>query len=501
MIQSWQEFKTLHDQFALGHLDTETPCPLTQNLSHEANNDPAKAWQSIFSVDFQMLEKLNEYSVKIETLSKDVKATLDQGGRIFLAGCGATGRLSLSLEAIWRFLNKNDQVISFMAGGDSALIRAIERFEDYPDLGARQLKELGFTNKDLLIASSEGGETPFVIGAAIEAANIGGKSWFNYCNPNSQLMLLKRCETILKDKRIQKISFVLGPQALSGSTRMQASTALMLVGGLALFFNEDSKSALKEITSKLANDLKQLNLNEWASLSKKEAALIDANQCVSYITPDDFGICVLTDTTERGPTFSMTPFEHVDEPLDKPALNYMAVESATDTSDAFFKILGHKPRTLDWPELDGRANDARLNGFELTKARISSRKIKSILAVLTCADDGFSLEIDGEIANATSTDDHLLYKHLLLKMILNTHSTVLMGRLGRYEDNVMTWVRPSNLKLIDRTLRYSAYLLSRRNIKVDQNALGEKLFLMLPKAQLDEPIVMRLVQSFSSDVR
>ena len=208
MIQSWQEFKTLHDQFALGHLDTETPCPLTQNLSHEANNDPAKAWQSIFSVDFQMLEKLNEYSVKIETLSKDVKATLDQGGRIFLAGCGATGRLSLSLEAIWRFLNKNDQVISFMAGGDSALIRAIERFEDYPDLGARQLKELGFTNKDLLIASSEGGETPFVIGAAIEAANIGGKSWFNYCNPNSQLMLLKRCETILKDKRIQKISFV-----------------------------------------------------------------------------------------------------------------------------------------------------------------------------------------------------------------------------------------------------------------------------------------------------
>ncbi len=501
MIKSWEEFKVLHDQFALGHLDTETPCPLTQNLSHEANNDPAKAWQSIFNVDFKMLEKLNEYSPQIEALSKQVRATLDQGGRIFLAGCGATGRLSLSLEAIWRLINKNDQVISFMAGGDSALIRAIERFEDYPDLGARQLKELGFTNQDLLIASSEGGETPFVIGAAIEAANIGGKSWFNYCNPNSQLMLLKRCETILNDKRIQKISFVLGPQALSGSTRMQASTALMLVGGLALFFNEDSKSALKEITSKLADDLKQLNLDEWANLSKKEAALISCNQCVSYITPDDYGICVLTDTTERGPTFSMTPFEHVHEALDKPSLNYMAVESATDTADAFYKILGHQPRTLDWAELDGRANDSRLNGFELTKSRLNSRNINSTFAVLTAGNDGFSLEIDGEIANTCCSQSHLLYKHLLLKMILNTHSTVLMGRLGRYEDNVMTWVRPSNLKLIDRTLRYSAYLLSRRSIKVDQNALGEKLFLMLPSAQLDEPIVMRLVQSFSSDVR
>ncbi len=501
MIKTWEEFQALHDQFALGHLDTETPNPQTQTLSQDANDNPAKAWKSILSVDLLMLQKLRDYSDEIEKLALEVKSTLNNGGRIFLAGCGATGRLSLSLEAIWRFINKSDQVISFMAGGDSALIRAIERFEDYPDLGARQLEELGFTNKDLLIASSEGGETPFVIGAALEAANIGGKSWFNYCNPDSQLMLLSRCKEILKDKRIKKISFHLGPQALSGSTRMQASSALMLVAGISLFFNETAKATLKLYCDHLEVDLKQLDLDKWSLLSIKEADIIQSKKCVSYIAPDRFGICVLTDTTERGPTFSMAPFEHAQEPLDKPSLNYMAIDSATDAADAFYKILGHKPRTLDWPELDGRANDARLAGFELTKRRINERSIESIFAVLNEGTSVLSLEINGDIADAHTSLDHLLYKHLLLKIILNTHSTVLMGRLSRFENNVMTWVRPSNLKLIDRTLRYSSYLLSRMNIKVDQNSLGVKLFEMLPTAQLDEPIVMKLVQSFNSDVR
>ena len=83
--------------------------------------------------------------------------------------------MSLALETIWRMDCKNDvnlkeKVISFMAGGDVALIHSIEKFEDFPEFGARQLIENNFGENDLLIATTEGGETPWVIGAAEEAS-------------------------------------------------------------------------------------------------------------------------------------------------------------------------------------------------------------------------------------------------------------------------------------------------------------------------------------------
>jgi N-acetylmuramic acid 6-phosphate etherase len=53
-----------------------------------------------------------------------------------------------------------------------------------------------------------------------------------------------------------------------------------------------------------------------------------------------------------------------------------------------------------------------------------------------------------------------LFQHLLLKQLLNIHSTLVMGRLGRYEGNLMTWVTPSNRKLIDRATRYVKHLLA-----------------------------------------
>tara|TARA_R110000868_G_scaffold64597_2_gene194033 strand:- start:36 stop:1529 length:1494 start_codon:yes stop_codon:yes gene_type:complete len=497
MIDSWSEFQKLHAQFALGHLDTESPNPMTKGLGELTISNPCAAWKMIADVDLKMLRDLKNYQAQITGLGVAVEQTLASGGRIFLSGCGATGRLSLSLEALWRFKHGDDRVVSFMAGGDSALIRAIEKFEDYPQLGSRQLNELGFTKNDLLIASTEGGETPFVIGTALEAANIGGKSWLTFCNPSSQLTHLKRCHEVLSDARVQKISFSLGPQALSGSTRMQASSALMLVAGLSLFYGNKAGENLNIYCDQLTSDLKKLDLNQWANLSIKEASSIQMGECVSYVSPKEYAICILTDTTERGPTFSMTPFEHKDEPDDKPSLNYMVVDGALNANDGFLKILGHAPRTLNWPELDGRANEERLNGFELTKARLQKRLIKSKLAVLTHGNNGLSLEIDGDMAGVNCAREDLFYRHLLLKMILNTHSTVLMGQLGRFESNVMTWVRPSNLKLIDRSLRYAGLLLSEKAIKVDQNALGLKLFELLPNNRLDEPIVKKLVDSFS----
>lgn len=504
MVDSWEQFKKIHGQFALGHLDTETPNPMTKGLSQAITQDAVKGMELLRAVDLKMLEALGQWHAQVSELGREVENTLKSGGRIFLSGCGATGRLSLSLEALWRFERKTEQVVGFMAGGDTALIRAIERFEDYPELGARQLHELGFTKSDLLIASTEGGETPFVIGSAMAAAEMGANVWFNFCNPADQLKHLERCQLVLNDSRVKKLSLALGPQALSGSTRMQASSALMLVAGLALWFGAKAGEQLTQWTKDLGEDLKRINLNEWSELATREAEIIARNECVTYVTPANYSICILTDTTERGPTFSMIPFEHNEDPNDRPALNYMVVDGATSASDAFVKILGHAPRTLDWPELGGRADEARLNGFILTRSHLNERAITSHLMQLQVSETGLALEFAGQFAHAQTSNSDLFYRHLILKMLLNTHSTLLMGLLGRYKSNVMTWVRASNFKLIDRTLRYASLLLKEEGIKVDQNSLGLKLFELIPSANLDQPLVLTLAKHFaqmSEDVK
>src|SRR4030095_16560604 len=121
---------------------------------------------------------------------------------------------------------------------DVALVHSLEGFEDFPDYGARHLMELGFGPNDLLIASTEGGETPYVIGATLKAAEISSRPpQFLCCNPHEILVeRVERSRQVLADPRIRSFCLDIGPMALTGSTRMQASTVLMLVIGLALDF-------------------------------------------------------------------------------------------------------------------------------------------------------------------------------------------------------------------------------------------------------------------------
>lgn len=86
-----------------------------------------------------------------------------------------------------------------MAGGDIALIKSVEDFEDHPEFGVEQIKELGFSENDLLIASTEGGETPWVIGTVEYASEVSKrKQWFDYCNPDDILVnLVERSKRVL----------------------------------------------------------------------------------------------------------------------------------------------------------------------------------------------------------------------------------------------------------------------------------------------------------------
>jgi N-acetylmuramic acid 6-phosphate etherase len=83
-------------------------------------------------------------------------------------------------------------------------------------------------------------------------------------------------------------------------------------------------------------------------------------------------------------------------------------------------------------------------------------------------------------------------RHILLKLLLNAHSTLLMGRLGRYEDNLMTWVRASNGKLIDRAARYVAILHRRRTgTELPYARAVEAVFAVRDDLGADEPVVLK----------
>ena len=174
--QTADDFLKIADKFKLGCLLTEQQNPKTDNLSEYAKTDLPKAISIIKGLDIDLVHILKGKLPELEALYKQVNDTLETGGRIFICGCGATGRLSIVLETLWRqetrIIHKewSERVIAFMAGGDAALIKSVQDFEDHPEFACQQLIELGFKENDLMIGSTEGGQTSWVIGAVQKSA-------------------------------------------------------------------------------------------------------------------------------------------------------------------------------------------------------------------------------------------------------------------------------------------------------------------------------------------
>ncbi len=498
------------DQFKLGHLPTEAPHPLTTNLSELSKNNPEKACSILKEVDQNALGILKDKTRGIINLKQSIDETISSGKKIYLAGCGSTGRLSIALEVLWRTLKPDDseRVVGFMAGGDSALIKAIEDFEDHPEFAAKHLEYLGFKDGDLLIASSEGGETPFVIGAVEYAKKISSRSpFFLYCNPNDVLVKnIERSKHIIEDHGIFKINLSSGPMALSGSTRMQASTLIEYVIGLALFGPSNEISLKKRILEFIAF-IENLDFSFLVPFIMEESNLYLKGGFIVYET-DEYGITILTDTTERAPTFNLAPFENLLDTNPTPSLCYMGQKSTDETANAWNKILLRSPRTLDWPNYP-QTSAYYFQGFDVSGNAINWRTrildgLKVSLFSITREADCIVFDFAKNIHQIPIKDLPLLEEHLLLKLLLNIHSTLIMGRMDRYYKNIMTWVKPSCNKLVDRAIRYILILLEEEGIKgLDYNDVCIELFKQMDKISQSEPVVLKtmtaLKKSYSGE--
>jgi N-acetylmuramic acid 6-phosphate etherase len=150
-----------------------------------------------------------------------IAAALEQGGHLVYVGAGTSGRLGVldASECPPTFGVPPDLVRGIIAGGDRALRNAVEAIEDNPDMGAADLLASKFGPGDAVIGISASGRTPYVLGAIKKAGQIGTLTCGISCTPNSAL-------SQAVDYAIEP---VVGPEILTGSTRLRAGTATKMV--------------------------------------------------------------------------------------------------------------------------------------------------------------------------------------------------------------------------------------------------------------------------------
>lgn len=553
-----ERFLEIAGDFRLGDLVTELSHPRSTDLSQTARQDTAAGLGVLFDVDRDVVEayRIWAQSGQPGRMAAAAVDALRGGGKLFFTGCGATGRLSIQLDAIWRAFWQGqgdvrlkpdatrgadttrwqDRTRSVMAGGDFALIKSVEGFEDFVPFGRKQIADLGVAAGDVVFAITEGGETSFVIGTAWQGLDAGARVFFVYNNPDDVLRAhVRRSREVIDDPRIEKVNLTTGPMAVTGSTRMQATSSELLAmmtvlemvvrqlladaGALDPGMGDaaDVPRAMIAGVETVHAQLAGAPLREaLAALVEREEAVYRAGARTSYFA-GALGVDVLTDTTERSPTFCTPAFRKRGDTDAADSWTFLFTDEA-DTERAWPRLLRRAPQTIEWSDDDlltlldeetAAKQSAVLHEIglaELLRFRIGLdglndrpfRRGDAALAVLSAAADRHLIDpaggtfaqqlararaagtatgivgvgraadlrqLDGaaraagfglDVALEVPATPFLLdpLTRIGVKWLLNALSTCTMVRLGRVLGNRMIWVVPSNLKLIDRSTRY-----------------------------------------------
>lgn len=148
-------------------------------------------------------------------------ASFHAGGRLVYVGAGSSGRLGVldASECPPTFGSDPEQVVGVIAGGYTAVVRAVEGAEDRRDDGAKAMDDLGVTSEDTVVGIAASRRTPYVVAAIARARDLGARTVYVTCTPRAEFELPVDVA----------ICPVVGPEVLMGSTRMKAGTAQKMV--------------------------------------------------------------------------------------------------------------------------------------------------------------------------------------------------------------------------------------------------------------------------------
>ncbi|MCF8335322.1 MAG: hypothetical protein K9H65_01850 [Bacteroidales bacterium] len=530
--QKAEHFLNNEQQFHLGVLPTEQSNPKTRNLDSIFSSNPMEGVKTLLSVD-RDISPVAEKTLKDKEFREMVESGVEavsSGRKIIFSGCGSTGRLSTLLEGMWRHFFRaiyqdhpkiyekvkqyENSIFSIMTGGDYALIRAVEAFEDYMEFGRQQAREMEITKGDMLVAITEGGETSSVLGTLEEAADRQAKVFLMFNNPTAVLREhIERSRKAIDDPRVTVLDLYCGPMAIAGSTRMQATTSELLIAGSALetilhrvlqpllskeqleslnFREINYTRAFEEMLDGLTSEENTKTLAEYILLEKD---IYQENGLVTYFA-DALLMDILTDTTERSPTFMLSPYKQYDDTVSPPSWSFVK-HPLRPTPETWEYLLGRHPRCLNWDSdlyrklgADAVASaPPRVNKQELlkfligneedpsrtsrdpnvavainTKEETKHRNFTTFMEAFRQNAKSFQQQRTFIIGNSNLSADYRinydispsplnLLERLRVKLILNTISTGTMVLMGRVTSNWMSWVNISNKKLMDRGIR------------------------------------------------
>ena len=555
-LEASKDFLENEKQFHLGVIPTEQSNPKTRNLSATIAKDTQAGVKTILSADEDIAKvALGQFKTpEFEAFVSDIKRCMDERRKVVFSSVGASGRMAIQMDGAWRtfwqglvnkipahrfeFLEMAEVVSSFTTGGDRALVRSVENFEDYMTFGAKQVDEAEMTPGDVLVALSECGLSASINGSAVRGYELGIKTYYLFCNPEEILRNhLDRARAVFEcideyqankakgidnGKYIVKIPLFVGNMAVSGSTRMQVTTVELLAAGAALevaanrWLQENLTKeeleviggemiSLEEYAAAFESLNKQLSSGEaLAGLAKAveyEVETYNEKGLITYIT-HDYLLDIMTDTTERQPTFTLPPFKKYAEVTDN--LSWAYIKDPLYPSYVAWQHVFRRPiKGLEWTAEDYVEmkasqdiinNPPLVSGLEVLDYNIGyeddpsrySRKVSNLVLIdvngsatpevvawykkeLVKYSGGVVIRFGQIPAEKISENEiripielprtctDILY-HLLVKVAFNCLSTGTMAKMGRVFGNWMVQVLPTNKKLIDRSTRIIASL-------------------------------------------
>mgnify|MGYP000339055208 CR=1 FL=1 len=226
------------------------------NYNHLENMNISELINNINREDHTVAQSVQESIPQIVKLTEQIVSKLKEGGRLFYIGAGTSGRLGIldASECPPTFGTDPEKVIGIIAGGDFALRNSIENAEDDTQQAWKDLETYQITSKDILIGIAASGTTPYVIGGLAKAQEHGIPTGCIACNLNSPLAAVSD----------YPIEVIVGPEFLTGSSRMKAGTAQKLI--------------LNSITTATMIQLGHVKGNKMVDMQLKNDKLVDRAQ-------------------------------------------------------------------------------------------------------------------------------------------------------------------------------------------------------------------------------
>ena len=197
---------------------------VTESSSHYENLEQMDVFdllQHINTEDHKVAPAVKGKLSSISSLVEQIVPRMREGGRLFYIGAGTSGRLGIldASECPPTYGVPFDWVIGLIAGGETAIRKSVENAEDDPEQAWKDIQDYGFSKLDTVIGIAASGTTPYVIGGVTSAREKGLLTACITCNPDAPL-----------SKAVEfPIEIVVGPEFVTGSTRMKSGTAQKLV--------------------------------------------------------------------------------------------------------------------------------------------------------------------------------------------------------------------------------------------------------------------------------